>query len=217
MAQMLSTFSKVEQSRFEAFQRARFAPHTMGDWVAACLSHRWNLRAARPLPDLCAVGQAPNIVLVVSVLAKLYAQRLVQTAVQLREAANDSANSTPTETTPLTADWLRRAWDERQRQGLDPGFFLQAAEPRTGVTAPQSKLFQQQRLAALEAQEKYDAWIKEQEAAAEQSNEQANEQANEQSTETKAKDKDNNDDDDDDDDDEYDDGDLMDLDSSEKN
>jgi len=159
MAQMLSTFSKVEQSRFEAFQRAKFAPHVISDWVAACLSHRFELTEPRPLADLVAAGrQAPEITLVVSVLAKIYAQRIVQTAVQLR------GNSTTSETSPLTAAQLRQAFHERQRQGLDPGFFLQPASerPEAAMTKHQSKAYEQQRLAALEAQDKYDKWVKEQ-------------------------------------------------------
>ena len=201
MAQMLSTFSKVEQSRFEAFQRAKFAPHVVGDWVAACLSHRFDLTAPRPLADLVAAGrQGPEIALVVSMLAKIYAQRIVQTAIQLRNddhqgttnsnngssTSSSSAAAAAAETLPLSAAQLREAFRERQRQGLDPGFFLQPSDerPENAVTRRHSKAYEQHRLAALDAQEKYDAWVKEQQAY----------------DNAETSDRDNNNDDDDDDD-----------------
>ena len=167
MAQMLSTFSKVEQSRFEAFQRSRLASEHVADWTAACLSHCWNLTTPRALQDLVAVGQAPEITLVVSVLAKIYAQRVVQTAVKMRQQQqstmeSSTSSSTTNTNTPLTVNQLRAAWQERQNQGLDPGFFLQAADERCSATRHHHGMFATARLAALEAQEKYDTWIKEQ-------------------------------------------------------
>lgn len=156
MAQMLSTFSKAEQSRFEAFQRARLSPHYVGDWVAACLTQRWHLAKGeqqRPLRDLVAVGQAPEISLVVASLAKIYAQRIVQTAVQQR---GDESRG------PLTVEDLSAAHTERVREGLDPGFFLQAADERpvAALRRRQSHRYEQQRLAGLEAQDKYDHFIR---------------------------------------------------------
>ena len=195
MAQMLSTFSKVEQSRFEAFQRARLDLRHVEEWVASCLSERWNLSHSRPLSDLVAVGQAPEITLVVSILAKIYAQRVVQTAVKLRDQhleqqkqqqqqqqeeqkqqqlREDGITTTSSsQSTPLTVEWLRQAWLERQREGLDPGFFLQPASERLDrgsrlLTRHAQQAYQQRRLAALEAQDQYDAWVARQQA---QSNE----------------------------------------------
>jgi hypothetical protein len=167
MAQMLSTFSKVEQSRFEAFQRARLSPQHVGDWIAACLCHRWNLAGDhRSLRDLVAVGQAPEISLVVASLAKIYSQRIVQTAIQQRGDSKGDHNGGG----PLTVEDLRAAHTERQREGLDPGFFLQAADERpvAALRRRQSQLYEQQRLAALEAQDKYDRFVKEQQEKEEQ-------------------------------------------------
>jgi hypothetical protein len=213
MAQMLSTFSKLEQSRFEAFQRASFPADAMGKWIAACLSHRFRVYAetsasppttttratsvaaatsnnnaiihnsstSRPLSDLVAVGQEGEICMVVGVLAKIYAQRLVQTAIRQRAAAaaaaaatassNPSIVSVPSQQQPqqqpqalLPSDILK-AHEERRRLGLDPGFFLQAAQERQGlwqsdnaaISSSSNTMHQQRRLAALQAQDEYDA------------------------------------------------------------
>ena len=39
MKQVLSTFSKLEQSRFEAFRKASFPGDAIGTYVAHCLIH----------------------------------------------------------------------------------------------------------------------------------------------------------------------------------
>lgn len=100
MAQMLSTFSKMEQSRFEAFQRSALPQNTVQDWLVACLcrkgptSHSSVARDAAAsatshhrlqLDDLVAPGQASDISMVVATVAKIYAQRLVATAKKLQK------------------------------------------------------------------------------------------------------------------------------------
>lgn len=174
MAQMLSTFSKTEQARFEAFQRARVSTPAVRDWVAACLADRWNLSETRALPDLVAVGQAPDICVVVATLAKIYAQRVVQTAVQLRNDAATAVSSQGNGSTssnnndpqqPLTVDWLRQAWEERVQTGLDPGFFLQTSDDRPDthssglLSRHKNQIYHRQRQAALQVQDKYDTWV----------------------------------------------------------
>ncbi|KAL7577612.1 hypothetical protein ACA910_015132 [Epithemia clementina (nom. ined.)] len=173
MAQMLSTFSKLEQSRFEAFQRVSFPVDAIGDWVAACLSDRLHLLPTiRPLEDLVAVGHAGEIRTVVAVLAKIYAQRLVQTAARIasqsgRDPSVPTAPTTTTTTTTITttaganpaalqpSDVLA-AYEERRAQGLDPGFFLQDAAERPYFVLESKQSVDQRRLAALQAQEEYD-------------------------------------------------------------
>ena len=235
---MLSTFSKVEQSRFEAFQRSRLQPAAVSDWLAACVSHSlWNLpHRPRPLAELTAVGQAPDITMVAAVLAKIYAQRIVQTAVQQQQQSSTTSPTNEATKPPLTVSQLRQAWRERQYQGLDPGFFLQAADerPDAATTVTPQRAYEQARLAALEAQEQYDAWKKKTETETETeqasqnddnatTNTQQQQQQNEKEQREQEKgdssiekkgDKNGNDNNDDDDD-EYDD-DIMDLDSPEK-
>lgn len=93
MAQMLSTFSTLEQSRFQAYKRSCFAADAIEAWVAACLQDRYGSVCGgapgaplqRPLCDLVAPGQAQEIGLVVAIAAKIYAQRLVAEAVTIQE------------------------------------------------------------------------------------------------------------------------------------
>jgi hypothetical protein len=172
MAQILSTFSKLEQSRFEAFQRVSFPVDAVGDWVAACLSDRLKLLPTiRPLEDLVAVGQAGEIRTVVAVLAKTYAQRLVQAAARLANSNNKNSDSAASQSTDnnnacLQPSDILRAYEERRSQGLDPGFFLQNASERPSFVLEPKESFEQRRLAALEAQEEYD---RQQQAAEESS------------------------------------------------
>jgi hypothetical protein len=111
MAQVMSTFSRLEQSRFEAFRRATFPRDAIAKYVAHCLieeQHRPISRGVLPgntiqshvgpdgdnnpqpnsrhrhrepvLSEVVAPGQAEDIALIVSILAKAYAQRLVTAA-----------------------------------------------------------------------------------------------------------------------------------------
>lgn len=146
MSQMLSTFSSIEQSRFEAYKRAKLNHAAVENWVAACLSHHMSLEGpGRPLQDLVTPGSHREIVMVVATAAKIYAQRLVAAAVQR-------------DVTPLPPEHVWKALHERRRSGTDPGFYLDKNESTIQLNAPNSrKDYEQRRLAGLAAQEAYDA------------------------------------------------------------
>lgn len=238
MAQVLSTFSRLEQSRFEAFRRAVFPRDAIARYVAHCLIEEQHQPLSRGvsaaassmskpnssqpdvkrprrepiLSEVVAPGQAEDIAIVVSTLAKAYAQRLVTAA--RRHAANRTsaaaaapsetpdaastlfatptkvneygvvsagksprkriANTGATATTRTTSapsailpEDLLAAFQERQAQGLDPGFFLQPSSQTIhnysvhGSSSSNNSngsnlIYQQKRLAALHAQEQYD-------------------------------------------------------------
>jgi len=185
MAQMLTTFSSLEQSRFQAYKRATFAADTVEQWVAACLQDRYqdttttnntnNGPAARPLEDLVAPGQAQDIGLVVAIAAKIYAQRLVAEAVALQEKETAAAaKQLPTSgggaaaAAPLPPTAIWKAVLERRKRGVDPGFFLQPATEASSeslnwaVTAASSSAISHdvRRLAAEHAQEEYDKHVR---------------------------------------------------------
>jgi len=150
MAQVCSTFSRLEQSRFEAFRRATFPADAISKYVAHCLIDEHGggegpKRRAPILSELCAPGQAEEICIVVSTLAKAYAQRLVTAARRLAENPNQ----------PTTPEHLLQAFHDRQAKGLDPGFFFQPAPTKT-KSALKEDSYQRKRLAALKAQEDYD-------------------------------------------------------------
>ncbi|KAL3904344.1 MAG: hypothetical protein SGILL_010106, partial [Bacillariaceae sp.] len=201
MAQVLSTFSRLEQSRFEAFRRATFPRDAIAKYVAHCLieeQHRpvsqgdataaakesWEMPRTKPLrepilSEVVAPGQAEDISVVVASLAKAYAQRLVTAArrqANIRSTAEAAAaaaasengnsqfstpnkNSSPRKASPqvsaITPEDIMKAFEERQAQGLDPGFFLQPLQQSQSVLAD-NDVHQQKRLAALYAQEQYD-------------------------------------------------------------
>lgn len=184
MAQMLSTFSKMEQSRFEAFRRSTVPANAVEEWVAACLADRYRIPVAkgddsRTLADLVQPGQAGPISMVVATLAKVYAQRLVSAAINhAQEDANKTAETTATAATapyayntysnnngsgeqqqsPLQPRHLWQALENRSKQGLDPGFFLQAnAGLQWNSISGAHASHDCKRLAALAAQEEYDA------------------------------------------------------------
>lgn len=228
MAQVLSTFSRLEQSRFEAFRKAAFPGDAISKYVAHCLIHEQHrpisvggadsaaaeppsfrtripgaekgpydrdgkakarLRHLRPsahyrrrkvLSELVAPGEAQDITVVVSTLAKEYAQRLVlaarryatertSKAKQRREAAGEedsgSEEHEKDEDIAISPEDLLKAHADRQARGLDPGFFLQG--PRThNAQATETSLFladpdshqrySLSRSVALAAQEEYD-------------------------------------------------------------
>lgn len=276
MAQMLSTFSNIEQSRFQAYRRVTFRSDAIEDWVASCLQHRYDTATSnaimsstnntaaevatsvrcnpyynnillnaqsgqhqlqqqegpyttqpafnstndrrkmkmnrtyrRPLSDLVAPGQHADIGLVVTIAAKIYAQRLVKAALayqkdeqqkqQNRKQQEDDAsksstqqppndsnintgsssngnsntnnastnNSIPTNPAALQALSIWKVVVERQKRGIDPGFFLHSsADDNVGYNnisasaSEQSSYHEQKRLAALAAQEEYDTWLK---------------------------------------------------------
>jgi hypothetical protein len=147
MAQVLSTFSRLEQSRFEAFRRATFCGDAIAKYVAHCLieQHPDAKGRAPVLSEVCAEGQAEEITVVVSTLAKAYAQRLVTAARRLVDGSNQ----------PIEPQHIIKAYEERRAQGLDPGFFLQPAES-AATTVLKHESHDKRRLAALQAQEEYD-------------------------------------------------------------
>jgi len=202
MAQMVSTFSKLEQSRFEAFRRSTVPANAIQEWLAACLTDRYrihdnNNKNIRTLSDLVQPGQADSISMVVATLAKVYAQRLVsaaRVAAQQQDAAKQTAavaatnnNNTNTNSvsssseapaisgadsasyneqpqqqqyqSPLEPRHVWQALRERQTQGMDPGFFLQENEGLQWNSTVHST-HDRRRLAALQAQEEYDAFMK---------------------------------------------------------
>jgi hypothetical protein len=174
MAQMLSTFSKLEQSRFEAFRRSTVPADAVHEWLAACLADRYSVSPpaaqggagkSRSLADLVQPGQADSISMVVATLAKVYAQRLVSEAQRLAQEDSIKSNNNEVVTAdeqqnPLQPQHIRRAWEHRKRQGLDPGFFLQANEGLQWSSGGQAgHVHDCRRLAALAAQEEYDAHV----------------------------------------------------------
>ena len=172
MAQMLSTFSKLEQSRFEAFRRSTVPADAVHEWLAACLADRYSISPpvngadkSRSLADLVQPGQADSISMVVATLAKVYAQRLVSEAQRLAQEDSNKSNSNEGVTAdeqqnPLQPQHIRRAWEHRKGQGLDPGFFLQANDGLQWSTGGQAgHVHDCRRLAALAAQEEYDAHV----------------------------------------------------------
>jgi hypothetical protein len=169
MAQMLGTFSKLEESRFEAFQRSSFQADAIEGLVAACLCHRHGVaiggqadakrsgcggggggvRPRRKLEDLVAAPGptvAQDIVLVVSTLAKIYAQRLAASAVQVAQQRRrqqgqprpdgDSPSRPAVQGAsvdrPLEPEDVLEAYRLRSAAGMDPGFYLQ---PHDGISA----------------------------------------------------------------------------------
>jgi hypothetical protein len=149
MAQVLSTFSRLEQSRFEAFRRATFCGDAIAKYVAHCLieQHPDAKGRAPVLSEVCAEGQAEEITVVVSTLAKAYAQRLVTAARRLVDGTNNHQ--------PIEPQHIIKAYEDRRAQGLDPGFFLQPAESSATLVLKHES-HDKRRLAALHAQEEYD-------------------------------------------------------------
>ena len=208
MAQVLSTFSRVEQSRFEAFRRSTFSRDAISDYIAECMvqtqeqrhglstsgcKQYYNCKTnAKPKPtvstrssstkgqtidtgtkkigsakaapaassktnikleNLCVPGQAEEITIVVSTLAKSYAQRLV-TAARRKSSTSDNV--------PIQPQHILDAFKERQSLGLDPGFFLQPlTTQKSSLTLPIStpigqKEYKTKRSAVLHYQEQFD-------------------------------------------------------------
>jgi hypothetical protein len=57
----------------------------------------------------------------------------------------------------ISPDDVRKAYEERRAQGLDPGFFLQPTQQSNhNVLTDSTDRYEQKRLAALHAQEQYD-------------------------------------------------------------
>ena len=218
MTQVLSTFNRLEQSRFEAFRRATFRGDAVSAYVAHTLSAgheqaysrsertrqllnatglgmgnpryeiamkqsaallRQEQRRQRQdtttttttassmslrLEDMVAPGQADGIVVVVSTLAKAYAQRLVAAARRVATATGYDGNQ------PLLPSHLQQAHTSRVQAGLDPGFFLMPSGNKcTGGVVASSAIqaaalgtqdeYEMLRSATLQAQEEYDQYM----------------------------------------------------------
>lgn len=156
MTQIMSTFSKLEQSRFNAFSQSVLPTSAVEEWLGAYVSQRIlggaDLQHPLPLADLCVPNQDQDIVMVVASLAKIYAQRLVATACKLQKKS--AAPATTKTATPLQSSDILRAHHLRKAQGLDPGLFLQ---PQEAIQWSHSSVADQDaRLAALAAEEEYD-------------------------------------------------------------
>jgi hypothetical protein len=180
MAQMLLTFSNVEQARFAAYTRSKLPTRAVQDWITALLQdklrHQTSHRHASSLADLVSTDQANDIVWTIAMAAKIFAQRLVADAIKYSNnninnqrstvggvenvdasGTSSSNNSTTTATTvghpgPV-AVW--RAVQERRHH--DDGLFLQK-QPIGCLhwSGTEVSAHQQARLATEQAQEEYD-------------------------------------------------------------
>jgi hypothetical protein len=123
-------------------------------------------RKLRPLHDLVQPGSADSIVVIVTALAKAYAQRLVAAA---RRVSGDSHG-------PIRVEHIQAAYEARVRGGVDPGFSISRPSRRRAFSTSSSMLWCCQgkiasaalgivdrhellRQAALQAQEDYDAYM----------------------------------------------------------
>jgi hypothetical protein len=136
----------------------------------------------RPLEDMVQPGDADSIVVVVSALAKAYAQRLVTAArrvatVMMMEEERGSGGGgggatavvVDQEQKPLQVQHIQMAYDARVQAGIDPGFFMY--RPKSVVSSVVGKIaaaavgivdrLELLRLAALQAQEEYDRLVEE--------------------------------------------------------
>jgi hypothetical protein len=176
MAQMLSTFSATELSRFQAYRRSCFNASVVEGWVADCLHDRFGMigrplssslfsktqrnredkdhHHCRSLQDLVAPGQAQDIGSVVAVAAKIYAQRLVSEA--LHRSNNGKYQGA------LTSDVIWQvALVQQNRQHTH--FFVQpesAVGTWSAFFARSQDQHDTKRLAAQHAEAEYDRWKK---------------------------------------------------------
>lgn len=149
MAQVLSTFNRIEQSRFEAFRRSTFSGNAVSNWIAHCMIEQRpdeGLADQQPiLSHLCETpGQANEITIIVSTLAKIYAQRLCTEARKYAETNQ-----------PVEPHHILQAFEQRRARGLDPGLFLQPTQSAI-ATVFEDDSFEMRRLAAVQLQEIYD-------------------------------------------------------------
>jgi len=162
MTQVLRTLNRTETSRFEAYRRATFSSTAVSDWIAHVLlqnhehhGQKNGASSSNKLVDLTCPGQAGDITLIVSTLAKAYAQRLVTAALR---TCNDAGG-------PLLPQHVLAAHHARTQAGLDPGFFLSKTNSVGGISSQQNAAAlgigdrdQLLRNAALQAQEDYDKY-----------------------------------------------------------
>jgi hypothetical protein len=96
MAQMLLTFSHVEQARFAAYTRSKLPTRAVQEWITAILRVKLHRPGALSLNELVATDQADDIVWAIAMAAKIFTQRLVADAIKW----SNSMSSTTTDTTP---------------------------------------------------------------------------------------------------------------------
>lgn len=170
MAQALSTFHSLEQSRFEAFRRCTFSGDAIARFIAQSLIHinerkRQQRLVTRDglgskgygvgasftpsfmnqmnshnnnhstvddskggsskltLKDLVVPNAAQEITVVVSTLAKAYAQRTVT-------QARSSIQKSYPDHLPLQPQHIQEAHNHRVQTGQDPGFFMQPPQKK---------------------------------------------------------------------------------------
>ena len=161
LTRLWSTLTPQEQSRWTAFQQSVLSTTAVQDWLAACLSLRYNHddNNSTALADYCVPGQEQDIGMVVATLAKIYAQRLVATAVKLRDDNNKyTTEASATVVTPLEPLDIQRAWHYQQKHGLAPGFFLASSSNTTTSCRHNPQAETDLRMAALQAEQEFDAW-----------------------------------------------------------
>mmetsp|Transcript_10927 Transcript_10927/g.15730 ORF Transcript_10927/g.15730 Transcript_10927/m.15730 type:complete len:279 (-) Transcript_10927:119-955(-) len=184
MSQIMNTWTVQEQDRFAAYRRCVLKGDVISKFVAFSLAKeeqkRFSLRAnassilfgavqnretkmkihASPLSQFVSPNCSSEITVVVSTLAKAYAQRLVSAA---RQVANASGYSTHQRLLP---QHYLEAYQRRVQAGLDPGFFL-SPQQRTVPTSTQPNRttglldkYQFKLAAAKAAQDAYDEAMK---------------------------------------------------------
>ena len=149
MAQFLSTFNRLEQSRFEAFRRSTFSSDAISKYVAQIMIEGLEDGTDRDpvLSHLCSVGQAPEITMVVSTLAKVYAQRLIH---ETKVVAGTNQAIRP--------QHILQAVNQRLSQSAENDFFLQNALEASVSTSSSDENYSAQRQAAIRLQELYDSY-----------------------------------------------------------
>jgi len=147
MAQFLSTFNRLEQSRFEAFRRSTFSSDAVSKYVAQILIEglQDGIEGEPELSHLCSVGQAPEITMVISTLAKVYAQRLIHEAKVFADANQ-----------AIRPQHISQAINERVNKTIEHDFFLQNALTTSVGFSSCEKNYSAQRVAAIRLEDLYD-------------------------------------------------------------
>ena len=127
----------VQQQQYHHQRLGTGVPHLEHAMMKSMqLQQQQQQKSQRPLHDLVQPGEADSIVIIVSALAKAYAQRLVAAA---RRVANVMTTTTTLSTLysngvsqqqqqqqqPLQVHHIQLAHDARVKAGIDPGFFMQ--------------------------------------------------------------------------------------------
>lgn len=142
---MMATFSSSEHQMLQAFRRSTLQGDVVQAYLTRVLRDRFRVDDSYRLEDMVSPGQSQEIVRILRLCGKIYAQRLVVQAAQ--ECQNNNNNNTTTSL--LTAIW--NAHHARTQSGEDPGFYMQQKEGDSSGPSEDTK-----RLAAEHAQEEYD-------------------------------------------------------------